>query len=240
VIVVNANKRWISNTSSNAPTGIWELGFKMALPKSLPNWKDRIRDRESNSRMMRCLESKSDYSGGGSAVCFDKITGLVAENVQSVERGSRSGDLTCSYSDYQPFGEKMFPSSIRCSADHELVLESTLTELTKVASPDAALFAPLANAKESVNCQGTPNPPKPIYTPDPVPPRRENPPYPIVLGVSLSTDGTPTDMKIVRSYNPAFDKAAIEAVRAWRFKPANCDGQPMEVQINVEVIFRIF
>jgi TonB family protein len=239
VTVVNGDRSWISNISSDAPIGIGELGFKMELPKLFLERTDRIRDRERNSRMMRCLETKPGLFGR-SALCFDKATGLVAENVQPVARGSGSGDRTCTYTDYQPFGERTFPRSIRCSEDHEPVLESTLIELTKVPSPDAALFAPLANGKESVNCRGTPNPPEPIYQSAPVPPRRQNLPYPIVLWLSLGTDGIPTDVKIVRSFDPAFDNAAIEAVRAWRFKPASCDGQPMEVQINVEVNFRFF
>jgi TonB family protein len=36
------------------------------------------------------------------------------------------------------------------------------------------------------------------------------------------------------------DEKALEAVRTWRFEPARKDGQPVAVQINVEVIFRLY
>jgi outer membrane biosynthesis protein TonB len=31
------------------------------------------------------------------------------------------------------------------------------------------------------------------------------------------------------------EKAALEAVRQWRFKPATCDGEPVEVKVAVEI-----
>ena len=36
------------------------------------------------------------------------------------------------------------------------------------------------------------------------------------------------------------DEKAIEAVRLWKFEPARKNGQPVAVQINVEVDFRLY
>jgi len=36
------------------------------------------------------------------------------------------------------------------------------------------------------------------------------------------------------------DEKAIEAVRTWQFEPARKNGQPVAVQINVEVSFRLY
>jgi periplasmic protein TonB len=36
------------------------------------------------------------------------------------------------------------------------------------------------------------------------------------------------------------DEKAIAAVREWRFQPATLNGQPVAVQINVEVSFRLY
>jgi protein TonB len=36
------------------------------------------------------------------------------------------------------------------------------------------------------------------------------------------------------------DEKAIEAVSQWRFQPATLNGQPVAVQINVEVSFRLY
>ncbi|MDP9038352.1 MAG: energy transducer TonB [Acidobacteriota bacterium] len=38
----------------------------------------------------------------------------------------------------------------------------------------------------------------------------------------------------------SLDDAAAEAVRSYRFKPATCKGEPVPVEMNVEVNFQIF
>ncbi|HKN35382.1 MAG TPA: TonB family protein [Terriglobales bacterium] len=36
------------------------------------------------------------------------------------------------------------------------------------------------------------------------------------------------------------DEKAVEAVRKWRFEPAEKDGRPVAVQVNIEVSFRLY
>lgn len=60
----------------------------------------------------------------------------------------------------------------------------------------------------------------------------------VVLWLVVNESGEPQDMKIIRSLQPELDKAAIEAVTKWRFKPATLNGKAIKVQINVEVNFR--
>jgi TonB family protein len=239
VVVVNGSKRWTLSPVGPAPLGTGELGFRMDLPKFSPDfWKtDKIEDRESTSGLTRCLESQPDFLGARSALCFDKTAGLLTATIQPGAKADHSADQTCTYSDYQKFGEKAFPRQTRCSEDHQTIFESTLLELITEASPDPALFAPLSGSRESVNCRGIPNPPKATYTPNPFPPRPVNPPRPVILSLSVGTDGIPADVKVVRSIDAVFDSAALEAVRRWRFKPAGCDGQPIESQINVAINF---
>jgi TonB family protein len=51
--------------------------------------------------------------------------------------------------------------------------------------------------------------------------------------------GLPRNIKIARSLSPEFDAAAIDAVKKWKFDPATKDGNPVAVQINVELTFRL-
>jgi protein TonB len=55
---------------------------------------------------------------------------------------------------------------------------------------------------------------------------------------------TPRDIhgtiRIVRGLGSGLDAKAIEAVRQWRFEPAKKDGKPVNVQISVEVAFRLY
>ncbi len=45
---------------------------------------------------------------------------------------------------------------------------------------------------------------------------------------------------MVRGLGFGLDARAIDAVKQWRFQPAMKDGQPVNVQIGVEVGFRLY
>jgi protein TonB len=62
----------------------------------------------------------------------------------------------------------------------------------------------------------------------------------VVLWLIVGPDGRPRDMRVARSVGMGLDEKALEAVRTWRFEPARKDGQPVAVQINVEVTFRLY
>jgi protein TonB len=67
----------------------------------------------------------------------------------------------------------------------------------------------------------------------------------------VDTQGMPQQVRVVKSAadgaNPkqrdglqALDAKAVEAVEKYQFKPATRDGQPVAVELNVEVNFQIF
>jgi TonB family protein len=60
--------------------------------------------------------------------------------------------------------------------------------------------------------------------------------------VSLIDDvyGRPQHMRIVRSLGYGLNEKAIEAVSKYRFKPAMKDGQPVPVEVNIEVNFHLY
>jgi protein TonB len=62
----------------------------------------------------------------------------------------------------------------------------------------------------------------------------------VVLWLIVDPNGHPRDIKVARSLGMGLDQKAIEAVRNWKFEPAKKDGQPVAVQINVEVNFRLY
>lgn len=86
-------------------------------------------------------------------------------------------------------------------------------------------------------------PPKPIYAPDPEydeNARKQRIQGTVVLWLIVGPDGLPHDIKVARSLGHGLDEKAIEAVRQWKFEPSLKDGQPVAVQINVEVQFRLY
>lgn len=62
----------------------------------------------------------------------------------------------------------------------------------------------------------------------------------VVLWVVIGPDGRAREVRVQRALGMGLDEKAVEAVRKWRFQPAMKDGQPVAVQVNVEVNFRLY
>jgi len=85
--------------------------------------------------------------------------------------------------------------------------------------------------------------PRAVYTPDPEyseEARKAKYQGTCVLWLIVRPDGRPRDIRVARTLGMGLDEKAIEAVRNWKFEPAMKDGQPVSVQINVEVNFRLY
>ena len=85
--------------------------------------------------------------------------------------------------------------------------------------------------------------PRAVFTPDPEyseEARKAKYQGTCVLWLIVGPDGRPRELKIARSLGMGLDEKALEAVKNWKFEPAMKDGQPVAVQINVEVNFRLY
>jgi TonB family protein len=61
----------------------------------------------------------------------------------------------------------------------------------------------------------------------------------VVLQMVVQQDGTPRNLRVMRSLNYGLDQKAIEAVQKWRFNPGMKDGNAVAVAATVEVNFRL-
>lgn len=59
----------------------------------------------------------------------------------------------------------------------------------------------------------------------------------VILEIVVGVDGTVTDAKVLRSILPSVDRAAIDAVKQWRYTPTPLNGQPVPVIMTVTVAF---
>lgn len=85
--------------------------------------------------------------------------------------------------------------------------------------------------------------PQAISTPDPdytEEARRTKTQGTCILGLIVDAEGHPRDIRVVRGLGSGLDAKAVEAVERWRFDPAKKDGKPVNVQISVEVSFRLY
>ena len=63
----------------------------------------------------------------------------------------------------------------------------------------------------------------------------------VLLSISIDARGVPTDVQVIQRSGDRsrdFDRAAIEAVRQWRFEPALHDGKAVPSTVQLPVDFR--
>jgi periplasmic protein TonB len=63
----------------------------------------------------------------------------------------------------------------------------------------------------------------------------------VVVVCVVRADGTITDVRVARPLDPTFglDQQALAAVRQWKFAPGTRLGEPVAVQITVELTFTL-
>jgi TonB family protein len=61
----------------------------------------------------------------------------------------------------------------------------------------------------------------------------------VLLRVEISPDGKATNMRVIRPLGLGLEEKAMEAVALWQFRPGRKDGQPVTVEAQIEVNFRL-
>jgi TonB family protein len=77
---------------------------------------------------------------------------------------------------------------------------------------------------------------RPDYTEDG---RRRNVEGDVLLEIVVRRDGTVGDIKLLQGLGSGLDQRALDAVRQWRFSPAQRQGVPVDVIVEVAVEFKL-
>lgn len=85
--------------------------------------------------------------------------------------------------------------------------------------------------------------PKPKYTPEPD--YSEIAKYEeyqgiVVVNVIVGTDGNVHHVRLLRPLGMGLDENAQSTVQTWRFQPAIRNGQPVAVEMNIEIAFNLY
>ncbi|RPJ00189.1 MAG: energy transducer TonB [Candidatus Aminicenantes bacterium] len=95
--------------------------------------------------------------------------------------------------------------------------------------------------RDAVRAVGEIKPPKPVKKVDPVYPeeaRKAGLEGIVILEAKADEQGNVVDSRILRSV-PALDKAAIDAVKQWKYEPLVIDGKPRKAIFTVTVRFAL-
>ncbi len=61
---------------------------------------------------------------------------------------------------------------------------------------------------------------------------------PVDMEAVIDKEGKITNLKVLKG-QPILARAAVDAVRQWRYKPYYLDGQPVEIQTQITVVFKM-
>lgn len=114
----------------------------------------------------------------------------------------------------------------------EPIARVTAADFTPPAGASAAPPGPITVASGSMNRIGGQVPEYPVIA------RREDVAGTVVLATTIEKDGSVGNVSVV-SGPPELRRAAIAAVRTWRYLPYLLDGKPVEVRTEVHVVYHL-
>jgi TonB family protein len=93
-------------------------------------------------------------------------------------------------------------------------------------------FAAMLRASAGTNCEAS-QPPEPLATPNPLLHMTE-PSARVSVSFIIGTDGRVHSPLILESAGPVEDRTILDTVRAWRYRPAMCNGAATETEAKIE------
>ena len=170
-------------------------------------------------------------------LCFDPATGLLI-HAETAKPGSDG--TVFDYSDAIVISTNQFPAKLRLQSGKDLSIELSIDHLQSVSGVQPP--HPMSGSKDFEfwhSCQ------------DPTLAILENtvaPDYPEALKrahvrgtvsfyVRIEPDGSLSHIKTLQSASPLLDRAAREVVERWRYRPASCQGTPVEAETVIEIYF---
>lgn len=119
--------------------------------------------------------------------------------------------------------------AFRVSTTTSVAEDETWLTKTPVRSAE---FADVPHTSARSRCEET-QPPEALTTPDPVMDNAD-PSLKIKVSFIVGTDGRVHSPLILESSGTSEDHAILNTVRAWRYRPAMCNGVPTETEGKVE------
>lgn len=217
------------------------LDFSDSLLRDVQFKPGKLKVKNVSGALLDCSRVKLDDGIDDEDFCFDLQQSLLkivlfpsgataAPNITSIE-----------YSDFEPFGTKLYPHTVRILSASETFLTFSVQRLALLVRPPASDFAVPAGAMFMAACASAEKvklikQALPQYPPDEKSNRRS---AHLVLYVLIAPDGSVRNAKVIFPGAADFNSSALAAVRQWRYQPVSCGGTPASVEKYVPVYFSI-
>jgi TonB family protein len=229
---------WTKSTHDFTPLVVEEL--RIALTASqvrIAEKQDvkRIYGREVNGAGSHCIVFETTFGSDRieNEICASNETGAVVY--------ARHGRTEAILSGFYPFGAAIMPRRIVIDLPDKgtIVADSNYDDVERF---DPADFKPIDGVEVGEVCKKSSRPVA-IYTPDPAYPLMFMGKAGIYRGkvtgvVKVNSDGTVLNAAVVNSLDTLLDRAALEAVRKWNYKPGTCNGKPVNSVTQFEVVYQ--
>lgn len=196
--------------------------------------KVRVTRRNENGVRLECVEEESPLS---KEACFDSSSGALRAVLDDP-------GFVYQYDDFLSWGKHLAPTKILVFANNALILKASVELLVTLAGPKAQLsnFAPPAGAvtaqpKESCGVQQA----RLISSAIPSFPRGAGAPDgngSVLFWGEIDKSGQIEDAIVMHSAGAAYDKAALRAMKQWRYAPTTVCGQPRPTPGTFRIAFR--
>ena len=193
-----------------------------------------MKDKEVGSLRMRCIQLKAFF--GNETECVNPADDTLLSSETSWATGGHESRI---YSDYEKFGDHVFPRVIEYTGTDDQKLEVLISDIGPETSAVSSQFEPPLGALELSNCRSDQlSHPQPRSSPEPDYPEGQTSEPLVILSAFVQRDGTLHNVEVEKSGGPAFDAEAVRTLGRWRFEPAKCNGKPVVTQVNLQLQFR--
>lgn len=228
---------WQKSTLDFQPMLIYELSgmlhVKDVLKVRSVQTLGRLKNREKDGVRQTCTAVNWPRATDR-VLCFDESTGAMTSAEYPEDRPAPTPFSRIEYGAFHSVGAKLVPFEIRESKDKRTIATMTVVEMTEVKEVKMALFTPPADAVLWPQCDdmqdAEPVERAPLnYSPalQTIAMKR------VILYGVIEEDGSLSHVTVIQSAQPDMDKAAVEAFRRWRYKPAQCGQKPIRAETSM-------
>ena len=207
------------------------LSYGRALATGPEETVKQVHHRNVNGVKVGCAEiAEQQYHTTLREVCVDLSTGALVRQPPLLDR------------EMMPIGAKLFPRFLSYVEKGKPLAEVQVTELKTTEQLPSSGFEPPVGAVSKPGCM-SPNTGLLVKKMTPSYPeleKRSGHEGTVTMYALIGTDGVPQGLRIVSGVTPGLNKASLDAVQQWRYKPYTCDGiGAVEVETLIVVNFSL-